>query len=182
MNLVQKSLYFSLRREFSESLKVSLTNVAISYWYSYLWPRSGRGDNYRQGMKWNYVGCNLETFLVWTWPIYSRWWYWLFLIFIITSTNSYFAYSSPLLSLLIYIQFPFLPHMSDGEIQELLFPEKKKVGNIQRIPNCEYIHKELAKSGVTLSLLWNEYSLNCRENNEIPYSYRQFCRFITPML
>lgn len=34
------------------------------------------------------------------------------------------------------------------------------------------IHKELAKSGVTLSLLWNEYCLSCRANQEIPYSYR----------
>jgi len=75
------------------------------------------------------------------------------------------------------LSWPLEPDMSDGEIQELLFPEKNKGGNIQRIPDCEYIHKELAKSSVTLSLLWDEYSLNCRENNEIPYSYRQFCRF-----
>lgn len=75
------------------------------------------------------------------------------------------------------LAWPLEQDMSDGKIQELLFPEKNKVGNIQRMPDCEYIHKELAKSGVTLSLLWDEYSLSCRENSEIPYSYRQFCRF-----
>jgi transposase len=35
----------------------------------------------------------------------------------------------------------------------------------------------MAKSGVTLSLLWHEYSEECRNQREIPYSYRQFCRF-----
>jgi len=76
------------------------------------------------------------------------------------------------------LSWPFEKDMSDSELQELLFPDKNEMpGGIQRKPNCEYIHKELAKSGVTLSLLWDEYSLNCRGNEEIPYSYRQFCRF-----
>jgi transposase len=67
--------------------------------------------------------------------------------------------------------------MSDVELQELLYPEKNAGSNFRRKPDCEHIHKELAKSGVTLSLLWDEYCLVCRENKEIPYSYRQFCRF-----
>ena len=29
------------------------------------------------------------------------------------------------------------------------------------MPDMEYIHKEMAKSGVTLSLLWNEYCESC---------------------
>ena len=33
----------------------------------------------------------------------------------------------------------------------------------------------MAKSGVTLSLLWNEYCENCRQNSEIPLMYSQFC-------
>jgi transposase/DNA-binding phage protein len=75
------------------------------------------------------------------------------------------------------LSWPLEKDMSDSELQVLLFPDKNEMGNIQKKPDCEYIHKELAKSGVTLSLLWDEYSLNCRENKEIPYSYRQFCRF-----
>jgi transposase len=35
----------------------------------------------------------------------------------------------------------------------------------------------MAKSGVTLSLLWHEYVEGCRHRKEIPYSYRQFCRY-----
>ncbi|WP_188207446.1 IS21 family transposase [Alkalibacillus aidingensis] len=73
--------------------------------------------------------------------------------------------------------WPFENNLTDADIQSILFPEKHQSLDFRRKPDCEYIHKELAKSGVTLSLLWDEYSLNCRENNEIPYGYRQFCRF-----
>ena len=30
-------------------------------------------------------------------------------------------------------------------------------------------HKELARSGVTLALLWNEYCAACQESGDIPY-------------
>jgi transposase len=45
------------------------------------------------------------------------------------------------------------------------------------MPDVEYIHKEMAKSGVTLSLLWNEYCESCRIIKEIPFMYTQFCRY-----
>ena len=35
----------------------------------------------------------------------------------------------------------------------------------------------MAKSGVTLSLLWNEYCEQCRSNNEIPLKYAQYCNY-----
>ena len=41
-------------------------------------------------------------------------------------------------------------------------------------PDCAYIHREMAKSGVTLSLLWNEYCAACRDSGEIPYKYGAF--------
>ncbi|MTW88363.1 IS21 family transposase [Virgibacillus dakarensis] len=75
------------------------------------------------------------------------------------------------------ISWPFEKNLSDAELQELLYPEKDSGSSFRRKSDCEYIHKELAKSGVTLSLLWDEYCLSCRANHEIPYSYRQFCRF-----
>ena len=49
--------------------------------------------------------------------------------------------------------------MTDLDLQMILFPEKKVLSDHRRKPDGEYIHKELAKSGVTLSLLWDEYSL-----------------------
>jgi len=46
-----------------------------------------------------------------------------------------------------------------------------------RIPDYERIHNELAKSGVTLSLLWVEYCEDCRESGEIPYQSTQFNKY-----
>lgn len=50
------------------------------------------------------------------------------------------------------ISWPFEKDMPDGELQEILFPEKSAASGFRSVPDCEYIHKELAKSGVTLSL------------------------------
>jgi len=74
------------------------------------------------------------------------------------------------------ISWPFQKDMSDGQLQELMFPEKA-LSTSRKVPDCEYIHKEMAKSGVTLSLLWNEYCEECRLSNEIPLMYSQFCRY-----
>ena len=38
----------------------------------------------------------------------------------------------------------------------------------------EHIHEELAKSGVTLTLLWSEYCLACEQAGKIPYQHTQF--------
>ena len=42
------------------------------------------------------------------------------------------------------------------------------------MPDYEYVHKELQKSGVTLNLLWLEYCEKCREEGELPYQLTQF--------
>ncbi|GAB6178805.1 IS21 family transposase [Desulfotomaculum defluvii] len=74
------------------------------------------------------------------------------------------------------ISWPFEKDLSDSELQDLMFPEKA-LPTSRKIPDCEYIHREMAKSGVTLSLLWNEYCEQCRLSNEIPLMYSQFCRY-----
>lgn len=74
------------------------------------------------------------------------------------------------------ISWPFEKDMTDADLQELLFPEKSSKSN-RKIPECEHIHKEMAKSGVTLSLLWHEYCEQCRLSGEIPLMYSQFCRY-----
>lgn len=76
----------------------------------------------------------------------------------------------------IGIKWPLSEEVNDSELQNLMFPEKNKT-DLRRLPDADYVHKEMAKSGVTLSLLWHEYTLECRERKEIPYSYRQFCRY-----
>ena len=42
-------------------------------------------------------------------------------------------------------------------------------------PDCAHVHKELAKKGVNLTLLHNEYKVKCAETGRVPYQYSQFC-------
>ena len=67
-------------------------------------------------------------------------------------------------------------HMPDKQLEEKLFPQRS-ISISHKLPDYEQIHKEMAKSGVTLSLLWNEYCENSRLNNEIPFMYTQFCKY-----
>ena len=66
--------------------------------------------------------------------------------------------------------------ITDIWLHGYLFPEKSPTEKGRRIPNYDDVHKELAKKGVTLSLLWEEYCQLCESEKKIPYSYRQFCR------
>jgi transposase len=45
------------------------------------------------------------------------------------------------------------------------------------MPDYEYVHRELAKDGVTLSLLWVEYCEECRKTGELPYQSTQFNKY-----
>ena len=74
------------------------------------------------------------------------------------------------------LSWPLPLEITDSELQKMLFPEKEKVIPA-RTPDCEYIHKELSKPGVTLTLLWDEYCALCLKNGEIPYQYSQYCKF-----
>ena len=74
------------------------------------------------------------------------------------------------------LQWPLPLELTDEELKKMLFPEKKEITSV-RIPDCEYIYKELAKPGVTLTLLWDEYCKSCKDSGEIPYQYSQYCKF-----
>lgn len=71
---------------------------------------------------------------------------------------------------------PLDDEMSDKWIEEFLFPEKSLESSGRQPLNFDYIHEELAKPNVTLSLLHHEYEAECRANQKIPYSYRSFLR------
>src|SRR5690606_23016769 len=71
---------------------------------------------------------------------------------------------------------PLDDEMTDKWIEEFLFPEKSLEASGRQPLDLEYIHEELAKPNVTLSLLQHEYEAKCRENQKIPYSYRSFLR------
>ena len=71
------------------------------------------------------------------------------------------------------IEPPLPDDLGDRELMEMLFPEKAKDKN-HKMPDCEKMHKELGKRGVTLTLLWDEYCNECRQSGEIPYAFTQF--------
>ena len=72
------------------------------------------------------------------------------------------------------IGWPLKEDLTDGDLEKLLFPDSASAASSScRQPDMEYIHKEMAKSGVTLRLLWTEYCTNCRLGNEQPLMYSQ---------
>lgn len=71
------------------------------------------------------------------------------------------------------LDWPLQDELSNNAIQDLFFPERKET--TRRIPDYAYMHKELAKSGVTLTLLWAEYCETCYAEHAVPYQYTQFC-------
>jgi len=46
-----------------------------------------------------------------------------------------------------------------------------------KMPDFEYIHREMQRPSVTLQLLWFEYSDKCRESGEIAYQLTQFKQY-----
>jgi len=74
------------------------------------------------------------------------------------------------------IVWPLESKFTDEFLRKTLFPDVVKE-SIRKMPDYDYVHKEMAKSGVTLSLLWNEYCEICRLNNDVPFMYTQFCKY-----
>ena len=72
--------------------------------------------------------------------------------------------------------WPLPDNLNEKDITTRLFPEQNAPTS-RKMPDYEYVHRELAKNGVTLSLLWNEYCEICREGGEIPFMYTQFCKY-----
>lgn len=64
--------------------------------------------------------------------------------------------------------WPIPDALSNTDIKHLFYPDR---GNNEgrRLPDFEYIYNELAKPGVTLSLLWAEYCTKCEQEHTIPY-------------
>lgn len=65
---------------------------------------------------------------------------------------------------------------SDHELGRRLFPPAVVTAGY-KMPDYEYVHREMGKSGVTLTLLWLEYCDQCRQAGEIPYKSTQFNKY-----
>ena len=66
--------------------------------------------------------------------------------------------------------------LGEAEVARKLYPATS-VGRQYKMPDYEYIHQEMQKSGVTLSLLWVEYCEQCRLSGELPYQSTQFNKY-----
>ena len=65
---------------------------------------------------------------------------------------------------------------TNQEIGKILYPsELNKSG--YKMPDYEYVHKEMAKPGMTIEVQWMLYSEECRQNREIPYQMTQFRKY-----
>ena len=69
--------------------------------------------------------------------------------------------------------WPIPDSLTNSDIEHLFYPDR---GNNEgrRLPDYEYVYNELAKPGVTLSLLWAEYCAKCEAEHTIPYQHTQF--------
>lgn len=72
------------------------------------------------------------------------------------------------------IHWPLDPDITNKDLELLLFPDKYKAVCLYVEPNYAYIHCELAKRGVTMTLLWEEYCSKCHAEGRTPYQSTQF--------
>ena len=77
------------------------------------------------------------------------------------------------------ISWPLDPNQTDELLAELFFSSANRQPNSnKRMPDYEYVRKELLRNGVNKKLLWTEYMEDCRQAGEEPLMYSQFCYYI----
>lgn len=72
------------------------------------------------------------------------------------------------------IEWPLDEDVTNADLEQLFFPDKYKTVSSYVEPDYQYIHRELAKPGVTLTLLWEEYCQKCYAAGKTPYMSTQF--------
>lgn len=73
------------------------------------------------------------------------------------------------------IRWPLGEELTNQRLYELLYPERLEKVQVYLEPDCCWIHEELAKKGVNLTLLWTEYKGRCAGVGRVTYQYTQFC-------
>ena len=73
------------------------------------------------------------------------------------------------------LTWPLEDTLTNEELLTLLFPAKVEMANKRKELDYTYIHRELARPGVNLTLLWTEYCNTCNAEDVTPYMYSQFC-------
>ena len=77
------------------------------------------------------------------------------------------------------ISWPLAENETDAVLAERLFPPPgpKQITD-RKMPDFDYIHRELQKDNVNKKLLWTEYLEECRMTGEKALMYSQFCYYI----
>lgn len=75
---------------------------------------------------------------------------------------------------LLKVTWPLDDDVTNYTLETLFYPERKKASEDRMIPDYPKIHRELAKKGVTLSLLWTEYCAEAVAAGKTPYKSTQF--------
>ena len=76
------------------------------------------------------------------------------------------------------ISWPLATSMTDEKLEAIMFPKPSKPVSTKRMPDFDYIRKELLRNGVNKKLLWTEYLEQCRRENADALMYSQFCYYI----
>ncbi len=77
------------------------------------------------------------------------------------------------------IAWPLDRKLTDDVLAKMLFPDTQPTSvSGKRMPDYDYIRKELLRSGVNKKLLWTEYLEECRQAGEDALMYSQFCYYI----
>ena len=71
------------------------------------------------------------------------------------------------------LAWPLPASYTDAVIECILFPseEGSPTSPSKRMPDYDYIRKELLRNGVNKKLLWTEYLEDCRLNGDNPLMY-----------
>lgn len=66
----------------------------------------------------------------------------------------------------LHLAWPLFDDVTNADLERFLFPDKHKASSQYAEPDYPYSHRELARSGVTLTLLWEEYCAKCHETSQ----------------
>jgi len=76
------------------------------------------------------------------------------------------------------LSWPLDDSYTDAELQRVMFPKVTSSVSTKRMPDYDYIRKELLRNGVNKKLLWTEYLVDCKAAGDDPLMYSQFCYHI----
>ena len=76
------------------------------------------------------------------------------------------------------IVWPLEETFTDEVLEQQMFPKNTASKSTKRMPDYDYVRKELLRNGVNKKLLWTEYLEECQRNGDDALMYSQFCYYI----